>query len=45
MAGNLAGAWLGAEALAAAMGRIERSAEIGRLADALATLGWAAVPQ
>jgi hypothetical protein len=43
------GAWLGAEALASALpdwwGRIERSTELARLSDALATLGWAAVPQ
>jgi ADP-ribosylglycohydrolase len=47
MAGNLVGAWLGAHALAAAMpdwwDRIERSAELRSLADALATLGCARV--
>ena len=49
MAGNLLGAWLGAKALASALpewwGRIERSPELARLGGALATLGWAAVPQ
>jgi ADP-ribosylglycohydrolase len=48
MAGNLVGAWLGAEALAAALpewwDRIERRDELAGLAGRLATLGWAGPP-
>jgi ADP-ribosylglycohydrolase len=47
MAGNLVGAWLGADALHAALpewwGRIERRNELANLAEGLATLGWARV--
>ena len=47
MAGNLAGAWLGADALAASVpqwwDRIERRNELAKLADSLAALGRARV--
>ena len=47
MAGNLVGAWLGADALAASLpewwDRIERRNELATLAEGLATLGWARV--